>query len=57
MKICHFFIDRPIFAAVLSILITLLGGFAFFGESFHALEYAGAALTLLATWQVVRTPA
>ena len=30
MKICHFFIDRPIFAAVLSILITLLGGFAFF---------------------------
>ena len=30
MKLCHFFIDRPIFAAVLSILITLLGGFAFF---------------------------
>ena len=30
MKLCHFFIDRPIFAAVISILITLLGGFAFF---------------------------
>ena len=29
MKLCHFFIDRPIFAAVLSILITLLGAFAF----------------------------
>ena len=30
MKLCHFFIDRPIFAAVIAILITLLGGFAFF---------------------------
>ncbi|MEI6985619.1 MAG: multidrug efflux RND transporter permease subunit [Rhodospirillaceae bacterium] len=30
MKISHFFIDRPIFAAVLSIAITLLGGVAFF---------------------------
>ena len=30
MKLSHFFIDRPIFATVLSILITLLGGFAFF---------------------------
>ncbi|MEI8393107.1 MAG: multidrug efflux RND transporter permease subunit [Rhodospirillaceae bacterium] len=29
MKLSHFFIDRPIFAAVVSILITLLGGFAY----------------------------
>jgi HAE1 family hydrophobic/amphiphilic exporter-1 len=30
MKISHFFIDRPIFATVLAIIITLLGGFAYF---------------------------
>jgi len=28
MKLSHFFIDRPIFAAVISILITLIGGVA-----------------------------
>jgi hydrophobe/amphiphile efflux-1 (HAE1) family protein len=31
MNIPRFFVDRPIFAAVLSIVITLLGGLAFFG--------------------------
>ena len=30
MNISHFFIDRPIFAAVISILITLVGGIAYF---------------------------
>src|SRR5260221_3775948 len=30
MNFSHFFIDRPIFAAVLSILVTLIGGFAYF---------------------------
>src|SRR5687768_6829946 len=30
MRFSHFFIDRPIFATVLSILIVLLGGFAYF---------------------------
>jgi HAE1 family hydrophobic/amphiphilic exporter-1 len=30
MKIAHFFIERPIFAAVVSILITLIGTVAFF---------------------------
>ncbi|ODR95176.1 RND transporter [Methyloceanibacter stevinii] len=30
MKLSHFFIDRPIFAAVISILITLIGGVAYF---------------------------
>ncbi len=30
MNISHFFIDRPIFAAVISIVITLIGGVAFF---------------------------
>ena len=34
-------------------LATAVGGFVFFGESFHPLEIAGAALTLLATWRVV----
>ncbi len=29
MKIAHFFIDRPIFAAVISVIITLLGGIAY----------------------------
>ena len=31
MHLPRFFIDRPIFAAVLSIVITLLGALAFFG--------------------------
>jgi hydrophobe/amphiphile efflux-1 (HAE1) family protein len=30
MRLSHFFIDRPIFAAVVSIFITLIGGFAYF---------------------------
>jgi len=30
MRLSHFFIDRPIFAAVLSIFITLIGGVAYF---------------------------
>jgi HAE1 family hydrophobic/amphiphilic exporter-1 len=30
MNLSHFFIDRPIFAAVLSIFIVLIGGFAYF---------------------------
>src|SRR6266704_1428823 len=30
MNLSHFFIDRPIFAAVLSIFITLIGGVAYF---------------------------
>jgi drug/metabolite transporter (DMT)-like permease len=38
-------------------IITAVGGGVFFGETFHAIEYAGAALTILATWQIVRTPA
>ncbi len=29
MKISHFFIDRPIFAAVVSIVFVILGGVAF----------------------------
>ncbi len=30
MKFSHFFVDRPIFASVIAILITLIGGVAFF---------------------------
>ena len=30
MKLAHFFIARPIFATVLSILITLIGAIAYF---------------------------
>ncbi|MGE3293589.1 MAG: efflux RND transporter permease subunit [Geminicoccaceae bacterium] len=30
MRFSHFFVDRPIFAAVISILITLVGGIAYF---------------------------
>ncbi|MBY0431484.1 MAG: efflux RND transporter permease subunit, partial [Rhodospirillales bacterium] len=30
MRLSHFFIDRPIFATVVSILITLIGGIAYF---------------------------
>ncbi|MEM9761170.1 MAG: multidrug efflux RND transporter permease subunit [Pseudomonadota bacterium] len=31
MRFSHFFVDRPIFASVLSILIMLVGGLAYFG--------------------------
>lgn len=34
-------------------LATAVGSFFIFGERFHALEMAGGALTLLATWRVV----
>jgi drug/metabolite transporter (DMT)-like permease len=34
-------------------LATAVGGFVFFGETFHPLEIAGALLTLVATWRVV----
>ncbi|MEO8614441.1 MAG: DMT family transporter [Luteolibacter sp.] len=34
-------------------LVTAIGGYAFFGESFHPMEIAGALLTLFATWRVV----
>jgi HAE1 family hydrophobic/amphiphilic exporter-1 len=30
MKFSHFFIERPIFACVVSILITLIGAFSYF---------------------------
>ena len=29
MRFSHFFVDRPIFAAVISIVITLIGGLAY----------------------------
>jgi drug/metabolite transporter (DMT)-like permease len=34
-------------------IVTAAGGFFFFGETFHAVEIAGAALALFATWRVV----
>ena len=34
-------------------LVTAAGSAAFFSETFHAMEIAGALLTLLATWRVV----
>jgi drug/metabolite transporter (DMT)-like permease len=34
-------------------LFTALGGFLFFGETFHPVEIGGALLTLFATWRVV----
>jgi drug/metabolite transporter (DMT)-like permease len=34
-------------------LVTALGGFLFFGETFKPLEIGGAVVTLLATWRVV----
>ncbi len=34
-------------------LATAVGGYFFFGETFHGMEIAGALLTLLATWRVV----
>jgi drug/metabolite transporter (DMT)-like permease len=34
-------------------LVTALGGFCFFHETFHPLEIGGALLTLFATWRMV----
>src|SRR5258707_3117302 len=34
MRLTHFFIDRPIFATVLSVFITLVGGFAYYSRRF-----------------------
>ena len=31
MRFAHFFVDRPIFAAVIAIVISLVGGIAFLG--------------------------
>ena len=31
MRFSHLFIRRPIFAAVIAVIITLVGGFAYFG--------------------------
>lgn len=38
-------------------ITTAIGGFFFFNERFSAIELLGAALTLLATWQIIRSPA
>jgi drug/metabolite transporter (DMT)-like permease len=34
-------------------VVTAIGAYLFFDEKFHLLEYAGAALTMLATWRIV----
>jgi drug/metabolite transporter (DMT)-like permease len=34
-------------------LVTAVGSFACFGETFHPIELLGASLVLLATWRVV----
>jgi drug/metabolite transporter (DMT)-like permease len=38
-------------------ITTAIGGYLFFDERFSSIEILGATLTLLATWQVIRTPA
>ncbi|MEP4076175.1 DMT family transporter [Haloferula sp.] len=38
-------------------ITTAIGGYFIFGERFTPIELLGAGLTLLATWQVIRTPA
>lgn len=38
-------------------ITTAIGGFIFFNERFSGIELLGAALTLLATWQIIRSPA
>ena len=37
-------------------VVTAAGGMLAFGETFHARELAGAALTMLATWRIARGP-
>ncbi len=66
MNISHFFIDRPIFAAVISIVITLIGGVAFFSLPIAqypsiappavrvSAQYPGASAEIVA--QTVATP-
>ena len=43
MRFSHFFVDRPIFAAVISIVITLIGGLAYFALAGGAVSGGGAA--------------
>ena len=43
MRFSHFFIDRPIFAAVISIVITLIGGLAYFDAAGRAVSGDRAA--------------
>jgi drug/metabolite transporter (DMT)-like permease len=52
-----FSVSRGTAIQMLLPIVTAVGAYLFFGESFHLLEYAGAALTILATWQIVRLPA
>ncbi len=49
----HMSVSRGSSLQMLLPVVTAVGGFAFFGETFHALEIAGAMLTLFATWRVV----
>ena len=34
-------------------VVTAAGAAVFFGETFHLLEYAGAALTIFSTWRII----
>ena len=44
--ISHFFIDRPIFAGVISVLVTMVGGVFVFSEPVTAALVAGCVLTV-----------
>src|SRR5215213_8597243 len=66
MRLSHFFIDRPIFAAVISILLTLLGAISYLNLPMSVLpdmapprvvvtaSYAGASAEVIS--QTVATP-
>ena len=54
MNISHFFIDRPIFAAVISILITLVGGIAYF--SLPVAQYPDIAPPSIRSPRRIRAP-
>jgi drug/metabolite transporter (DMT)-like permease len=49
----HMSVARGSSLQMLLPLMTALGGFLFFGETFMPLEIGGAVVTLLATWRVV----
>ena len=46
MRISHFFIDRPIFAAVVSIVFVILGGACVVGWKLDADRHAGVRAQL-----------
>jgi HAE1 family hydrophobic/amphiphilic exporter-1 len=56
MRLSHFFIDRPIFAAVISIIIVIFGGVSFFRLPIAQYQRSATRVRLPPTSSVGPTP-